>query len=98
MKKTYLLTSAGAFGLALATIAGPAQAQDTPQSAPAATAQDDQSDEQGGDIIVTGSIVRNPAAATASPVVSVTDEDLSNLVITTITDALQLLTANGSVT
>ena len=47
-------------------------------------------------IVVTGSIVRNPAAATASPVVSLSSEDLQARGISTIADALQQLTANNA--
>jgi iron complex outermembrane receptor protein len=103
-----LKAGAAPMALALALCSGQAFAQDTVsdntvnKDQPAATgAQADtptptpvSTDDSA--IIVTGSIVRNPAAATASPVVSVSAEDLSNRGITTVTDALQLLTANGS--
>ncbi|MFV3484829.1 hypothetical protein ACNJI5_21205, partial [Mycobacterium tuberculosis] len=65
-----------------ATAAAAQTSQDTPTS--------------GADIIVTGSIVRNPAAATASPVISVSAQDLQNRGVTTVADALQLLTANNA--
>lgn len=74
---------------ALALLCGTAYAQDTaPQ---AAEAVDDSNT-----IVVTGSITRNPAAATASPVVSITSDDLSKRGITTVADALQTLTANNA--
>ncbi|KXU32760.1 TonB-dependent receptor [Sphingobium sp. 22B] len=47
-------------------------------------------------IIVTGSITRNPAAATASPVVSITADDLQKRGIPTATEYLQTLTANNA--
>ncbi|MFD2135777.1 TonB-dependent receptor plug domain-containing protein [Novosphingobium resinovorum] len=73
---------------AFALLCGTAHAQDAaPQAA-----------DNGDDnvIIVTGSITRNPAAATASPVVSVTSDDLTKRGITTVADALQTLTANNA--
>ena len=76
-----------ALGLALAS--SPAFAQTaTPQ-----TAADEAATK---DIVVTGSITRNPAAATASPIVSVTSEDLEKRGISTVAEALQSLTANNA--
>ena len=98
MKNIYLSglkAGAAPMVLGLALYSGQAFAQDAapaPADQPAATA----TTTNDNTIVVTGSIVRNPAAATASPVVSVTAEDLNNRGITTVTDALQLLTANGS--
>ncbi|RKF19363.1 TonB-dependent receptor [Altericroceibacterium spongiae] len=74
---------------AFAALSAPAYAQDE-----AAQSADDQATENV--IIVTGSITRNPAAATASPVVSVTSEDLDNRGIKTVSEALQTLTANNA--
>jgi iron complex outermembrane receptor protein len=68
----------------------PAQAQ--PQTAAAADATKD----DGEAIIVTGSITRNPAAATASPVVSLTSDDLKNRGVTTVASALQTLASNNA--
>jgi iron complex outermembrane receptor protein len=74
---------------AFALLCGTAHAQDSaPQGA--SDAGEDNT------IVVTGSITRNPAAATASPVVSVTADDLSKRGITTVSDALQTLTANNA--
>jgi len=50
----------------------------------------------GGEIVVTGTITRNPAAATASPVVSVTADDIQKRGITTVTEYLQTLSANNA--
>lgn len=71
-------------------------ADQTTQPAAAAPATSQANGSQSGDIIVTGSIVRNPAAATASPVISVSAADLQNRGVTTVADALQLLTANNA--
>lgn len=93
LRGTTALTLVGA----AAVFATPAFAQDA--SAPAPTAAADQPQDaqpSGNDIIVTGSITRNPAAATASPVVSVTSADLQNRGISTVADALQLLSANNA--
>jgi len=49
-----------------------------------------------GEIVVTGTITRNPAAATASPVVSVTADDIQKRGITTVTEYLQTLSANNA--
>ncbi|MED5544948.1 MAG: TonB-dependent receptor [Pseudomonadota bacterium] len=75
---------------AFALLCGTAQAQDATAPAPAAS--------EGADdvIIVTGSITRNPAAATASPVVSITSDDLEKRGIKTVADTLQTLTANNA--
>ncbi|QDZ09227.1 TonB-dependent receptor [Sphingomonas panacisoli] len=80
--------------------ATPAMAQDATAAVapPVAAAADQPQDTQASnaDIIVTGSITRNPASATASPVVSVTSADLQNRGISTVADALQLLSANNA--
>jgi iron complex outermembrane receptor protein len=47
-------------------------------------------------IVVTGSITRNPAAATASPVVSVSADDLNTRGISSVAEALQTLSANNA--
>ncbi|MEJ2408632.1 MAG: TonB-dependent receptor plug domain-containing protein, partial [Novosphingobium sp.] len=73
---------------AFALLCGTAYAQDSAQ--PAAN------DEDAGVIVVTGSISRNPAAATASPIVSFTADTLEKRGIVTATDALQSLTANNA--
>ncbi|MBT2186225.1 TonB-dependent receptor [Sphingobium sp. H33] len=73
-----------ALGLALLSTAAFAQ-----------TAQNAEADE-GEAIIVTGSITRNPAAATASPVVSISADDLQKRGIPTATEYLQTLTANNA--
>ncbi len=90
------LTVLGA-GFAATALATPAMAQETPAPAPAAASTDAAPQSQDkNDIIITGSIVRNPAAATASPVVTTTAEDLQNRGVATVADALQLLTANNA--
>jgi len=83
---------------AIVLFAVPAQAQNAPAPAAAnAQAPADQAPaETGSEIVVTGSIVRNPAAATASPVVSITADDLEKRGIATATEALQSLTANNA--
>ncbi|MDB5680965.1 MAG: TonB-dependent receptor [Sphingomonas bacterium] len=90
-------------GVASAMFATPAFAQDASATAPAAStapASADPGQDQGqgsnADIIVTGSITRNPASATASPVVSITAADMQNRGISTVADQLQLLSANNA--
>lgn len=80
--------------LGLAAIAVPASAQTTPSDGNDETAPNSSEDE--GVIVVTGSITRNPAAATASPVVSVTEDDLQKRGIATATEYLQSMTANNA--
>jgi iron complex outermembrane receptor protein len=48
------------------------------------------------EIVITGTISRNPAAATASPVVSVTADDVQKRGISTVTEYVQTLTANNA--
>ena len=93
------LTLLGAGAIASAMLATPAFAQETTSTPPSTQTTGTpaaQPQDQGNDIIVTGSISRNPAAATASPVVTTTAEDLQNRGVTTVADALQLLTANNA--
>jgi iron complex outermembrane receptor protein len=49
-----------------------------------------------GEIVITGTLTRNPAAATASPVVSVTADDIQKRGISTVTDYVQTLSANNA--
>jgi iron complex outermembrane receptor protein len=74
--------------------ASPALAQDQ-AAKPATQAPAADTPEDSKDIVVTGSIVRNPAAATASPVVSFTADELTKRGLTNVADALQTLTANN---
>ncbi len=77
-----------AMGLAL--LATPAFADDAaPKPAEASAETKDV-------IVVTGSITRNPAAATASPVTVLSADDLSKRGFTTVSDALQTLSANNA--
>lgn len=88
-------------------IASPAVAQETvtPAPAPAADAAPTSSPTQptaptadGSDqaaIVVTGTIIRNKNAASASPITVLTSTDLANRGIITIADAIQSLSANN---
>ena len=98
MKKTTLIAlKAGAapFALGLAMISTAASAQTAAVDC-AANPNDASCKDDGRGIVVTGSIVRNPSAATASPIVSVTADDLVKRGITTTAEALQSLTANNA--
>lgn len=92
--------AAAPIALSLALLAQPALAQDDGSSSSSSGSSDENSTPTytGADnvIVVTGSIVRNPAAATASPVVSVTSEDLDARGVSSIAEALQQLTANNA--
>lgn len=87
---TKLNASVAGAALGLSLLATPALAQQA--GAPAANAPVDTKDV----IVVTGTVSRNPAAATASPIVSLTVDDLSKRSISNVADALQTLTANNA--
>ena len=100
MKKTTLyalkLSSAPlVLGIAFASTAALAQSA-TPAVDCAANPNDASCVEDNRQIVVTGSIVRNPAAATASPVTSITADDLTKRGLSSVADALQTLTANNA--
>ncbi len=78
-----------ALGMAL-VMAAPAFAQAA--AAPAADAAPAPADQE---IVVTGTIFRNASAATASPVTVLSSQDLANRGITTVSDAVQSLSANN---
>ena len=67
-----------------------AQAKPTADATPAPAPADTK------EIVITGTISRNPAAATASPVVSVTADDIQKRGISTVTEYVQTLTANNA--
>lgn len=92
-------------GTALATLtlgatmlfAVPAMAQDAPPQsatpAPAATPQDDTST---NDIVVTGTLIRNSATATAAPITTLSSQDFAQRGQNTVAEALQTIPANGA--
>lgn len=87
------------FVLSTALMAAPAfaqAAQVAPTGADNVGASADAKSDLGPVIVVTGSITKNPAAATASPVVVLSAESLSARGINTISDALQTLPANNA--
>ena len=89
--RRHLLASTMVAGFAISAPAFAQDAASAPQSAnPTKVAAADEPNT----IVVTGSITRNPAAATASPVVSVTAADMQNRGISSVADQLQLLSAN----
>jgi iron complex outermembrane receptor protein len=98
MKKTLVpLRSSSALSaliLASALFAAPAMAQDT--TAPATGTQTADDSGQQGDIIVTGTIIRNSATATAAPINTLSSVDLANRGQNTIAEALQTIPANGA--
>jgi iron complex outermembrane receptor protein len=87
-----LKTGVATLVLGTALIATSAFAQDASQPTPAAKP----SDETAPTIVVTGSITKNPAAATASPLVVMSAESLTQRGINTVSDALQNLAANNA--
>jgi iron complex outermembrane receptor protein len=96
-------TALTALFLGASLIATPAMAQDATnqpatQSTNSTTTADEptQGNEDAQEIVVTGSLLRNPAAATAIPVMSVTADDIEKRGITTVTDYLQTMSANNA--
>jgi iron complex outermembrane receptor protein len=91
--KLRLLTTAAPLGL-IAMIAMPATAQTAP---PTSVASDQTTDDQSQpDIVITGSLLRRADTATPSPVTVLTADSLDKRGITTISDAVQRLSANGA--
>jgi iron complex outermembrane receptor protein len=87
------LTLCGA-GASAALFATPAFAQDTPAPPVAAAPQADESAPT-GDIVVTGTLFRRADTETPSPVTVLSSADLARRGITTVTDAIQSLSANN---
>jgi iron complex outermembrane receptor protein len=87
-----LKTSVATLVLGTALVASSAYAQN---AAPAAAKPDNTAD-SGQTIVVTGSITKNPAAATASPLVVLTADSLTSRGINQVSDALQALPANNA--
>ncbi|MBW4330959.1 TonB-dependent receptor [Stakelama sp. CBK3Z-3] len=81
-----------------AATAGPAGTNtgQTAQDASAVPQSDAGAAPESEDLVVTGTLFRNPSAATASPVTTLTAEDLDNRGITTVADAVQTLSANNA--
>ena len=96
--RAMLGASTVALGLALASpavaqesTATPTNAAPTPSEAAKAGAPADT-----GEIVVTGTMFRNAAAATASPVTVISSEDLAKRGVNTISDVVQSLSANNA--
>jgi iron complex outermembrane receptor protein len=93
-RKSALKASAGAFVIALASVAGPAFAQDAPaQSTPSTTAPAEE--DEGETITVTGTLFTTKTE-TPSPVTTLSSETLQERGINTVAEAVQRLSANGS--
>ena len=94
-------TAPVALGLALA-VAAPAYAQEataTPTNAaptPSTAAKAGETGNGDQEIVITGTLFRNAAAATASPVTVINSEDLAKRGINTVSDAVQSLSANNA--
>lgn len=77
--------------------ATPAPADPVQQTAPAANPAPAQADAaQGGDIVVTGTLFRRTDTETPSPVTVLNADNLRDRGVSTVTDAIQSVTANGS--
>ena len=98
MKKHYFMSGAACAVLGLALVAAPAAAQTTTTNNQESEAADQAAAtaESGDDaIIVTGTLFRQTADATPSPVTVVSAEDLDKRGISTIQEGLQALAANN---
>ena len=89
--RTALKAGLASAALGFALLAGPVRAQNHFASEPPGEVP---TDARG--IIVTGSILREPGATTASPVTSFSADDLARRGIITVADALQQLAANNA--
>ena len=99
MKKTFINAmriGAAPLAICVASLASPALAQDAPDCGGDTGVVCAESKDSGNVIIVTGSIVRNASAATASPVVSVSADDMQTRGISTVAETLQTLSANNA--
>ena len=96
-RQAFLRTGAAPLGLALALIAAPAFAQETPPApAPSATAPASADEATGTDIVVTGTLFRNVSNANiASPITTVTADDLEKRGVNTVQQAIQMLASNN---
>jgi iron complex outermembrane receptor protein len=87
-------------GASAALFAAPAFAQETPAPAPAsdqaAPAPQNDKAASGGDIVVTGTLLRNSATATAAPLTTLTSDDLAKRGINTVADAINSIAANNA--
>ena len=94
-KKALLLAAATPFAFAIATPAIAQQA--TPATEPGMTPVKaaDQDQNSGDDIVVTGSLFRRANTETASPVTTLTADDLAVRGITTVQQGIQTLAANN---
>lgn len=96
--KARLLLAAAPFAMMLGTTPAFAQAaapaQDAAPGAPALTPAADDTSTQ--DVVVTGSLIRNSATATAAPINTLTAEDFVTRGQNTIAEALQTIPANGA--
>lgn len=81
-------------GASAALFAAPAFAQETRAPAPAAAPQDDQANTP--EIVVTGTLLRNSATATAAPLTVLSSDDLSKRGINTVADAINSIAANNA--
>ncbi|MGY2734534.1 iron complex outermembrane receptor protein [Sphingomonas sp. UYP23] len=101
VRKTRLLAGA-ASSVALLAFAVPAFAQDQAPAAPAATpaplpaSPPVEDTNNGQDIVVTGTLIRNSAAAGAAPINTLTAQDFALRGQNTIAEALQTIPANGA--
>lgn len=86
--RAMLSASTAALSLALAAPAF-AQAAAAANAAPVATSDDQE-------VVITGTLFRNAAAATASPITVINSEDLAKRGVNTISDAVQSLSANNA--
>lgn len=88
--------------LVLAGVASPAFAQTSTTNATedettlAPSSQNTAADEAGGDIVVTGSILRRTSSETASPVSVLSAASLEQRGINTVAEAVQRISANGA--
>jgi iron complex outermembrane receptor protein len=86
-------------GASAALFAAPAFAQETPAPAPTADAAAAPQDDQAAstpEIVVTGTLLRNSATATAAPLTVLSSDDLAKRGLNTVADAINSIAANNA--
>ena len=85
-------------GASAALFAAPAFAQDTQAQAPAADTTAAPQDDQAAapEIVVTGTLLRNSATATAAPLTVLSSDDLAKRGLNTVADAINSIAANNA--
>jgi len=83
-------------GVSATLFAAPAFAQDAPAPAAGTTAAPQEDQAAAPEIVVTGTLLRNSATATAAPLTVLSSDDLAKRGINTVADAINSIAANNA--